>query len=155
MKRALTVPVVFLLLLLAACQPDKKYMLDHPFENNTWDRFNKLQFEMPGDIKPGNYDIIFTVRLQESFEYDRFPIFVTLNTSSGEERMNEVELKVKDNNRFYGTTENGLHVISQKLWEGLHIADTGINIIAVENLVPKVQTFGVNNVSVEMKKTGK
>lgn len=155
MKRTSSVPVVFLLLLFAACQPDKKYILDHSLENNTWDRFNKLQFEMPGDIKPGNYDIIFTVRLLESFEYDRFPVFVTLNTSSGEERMNEIELKVKDNDRFYGTEENGLHVISQKLWEGLHIADTGINIITVENLVPRVQTIGINNVSVEMKKTGK
>jgi len=154
MKRVLTVPVLFVLLILAACQPEKKYLLDHTFDNNTWDRFNKLQFEMPGNIKPGNYDIIFTVRLQGSFEYDRFPIFVTLNTSSGEERMNEIELKVKDQDKFYGTEENGMHLISQKLWEGLHIADTGVNIITVENLVPKVQTQGVYNVSIEMKEAG-
>lgn len=152
MKSVLTVPVVFLLLMLSACQPDKEYKLNHTFENNTWDRFNKLQFEMPGDINPGNYDIIFTVRFQEDFQYDRFPIYVTLNTSSGEERMNEIELKVKDNGKYYGTEENGLHVISLKLWEELHIADTGINTITIENLIPKVQTTGVNDVSVVMQK---
>jgi gliding motility-associated lipoprotein GldH len=155
MKRTLLFPVIILFIMLAACRSDNKYVLNHTFDNNTWDRFNKLQFEMPANIKPGNYDILFQVRLQETFEYDRFPIFVTLNTSSGEERTNEIEMKIKDNDKFYGTGENNLHVITQKLWEGLYIADTGVNIITVENLIPKMQASGVNSVSLEMKKTGK
>lgn len=148
----LLIPSLLLVLLLTACHSGKRYELNHTFENNTWDRFNKLQFEMPGNIEPGNYDITLNIRLNESFEYDRFPVFVTLNTPSGEERTNEIELKIKDNGRFYQTPENGLVTITQKLWEGIHIADTGVCIITVENLIPKIQAFGVNGVSMVMQR---
>ena len=154
-KTLKTTLFIALVAVMTACGSEKKYERNYTFENGMWDRFNKLQFEMPADVKPGNYDIIFTICLQETFEYDRFPIFVTLKTPSGEERTNEIEMKIKDNDRFYGQQDGGMYVITQKLWDGISIADTGVSMITVENLIPKIQTPGVQSVSMIMKSAGK
>lgn len=152
MKRMRTLPFFLLFSLLLACKPGGKYELKNTFTNDTWDRFNKLLFEMPKEIKPGSYDISLVLKHTDGLECDEFPVYVILDTPSGEERMNEVPLKIRDKEKFCGASKDGYYTITQKLWEGIEISDTGACTISVENLNPKFQTPGIHEVAVIMEK---
>lgn len=153
MKWMRTLPFFLLFSLLLACKPGGKYELKNSFTNDTWDRFNKLLFEMPKELKPGSYDISLVLKHTDALECDEFTVYVILDTPSGEERMNEVPIKIRDNNKSYGTKEkDGYYTITQKLWEGINISDTGACTISVENLNPKYQTPGIHEVAVIMEK---
>jgi gliding motility-associated lipoprotein GldH len=120
----------------------------HKFTNNTWDRFNKIIFNVPIENTAVNYNITLVLKPEKGFIYDNMPVYIILNTPSGEERMLEHKILVKEEGKFIGEVEDQPVVIKTTLWKGLHISDKGTCKISIENMVPKIQTEGLNEIGI-------
>jgi gliding motility-associated lipoprotein GldH len=120
----------------------------HKFENSSWDRFNKIVFNIP-IVKPDvDYTITLVLKPNKSFIYNSMPVYVIMNTPAGEERMNEVKIAVKDGGKFIGEVEGQPLVIKTVLWQSLHISDKGTCRISIENMVPKILTEGISEIGI-------
>ena len=120
----------------------------YKFGNGNWDRFNKIIFNIPIGKPEANYDITLILKPAKNFAYPAMPVYVIMNTPSGEERMIEVKIRVKEGEKFIGEVEGQPIIIKTSLWRNLHIAEKGTCQISIENIVPKIQTQGINEIGV-------
>ena len=125
------------------------------FDNSSWDRFNKIIFNVPITEPNADYDITFVFKPNKEFSYGSMPVYVIMDTPSGEERMNDVKLTVKSEGKFVGATEGQPIVIKSVLWKSLNIAAKGNLKISFENMVPKIQTSGINEIGIIVEKSAK
>jgi gliding motility-associated lipoprotein GldH len=138
-----------LALLMLACQRGPQYQHYLKMNHATWDRFDQKFFEIPVE-KPGkSYKISIFLKADSSFIYDEMPVYVILTTPSGEERMLEVSIPVKSKGQFTGEKSGTLWQSKKVLWEEISIPDKGTCKISIENMVPKIQTNGVDGIGIE------
>jgi gliding motility-associated lipoprotein GldH len=120
----------------------------HKFANSTWDRFNKIIFNVPIENTTIKYNITCILKPAKTFIYNNMPVYVIMNTPSGEERLFELKVPVKEDGKFIGEVEGQPVVIKAALWKGLQISEKGICKISIENMVPKIQTEGMNEIGI-------
>lgn len=118
------------------------------FENSNWDRFKKVVFNIPIEPSEEGYDITLVLKPNKDFIYNSLPVYVIMNTPSGEERMNDIKIQVKDEGKFIGEVEGQPVIIKTALWKGLRISEKGTCVISLENIVPKIQTAGLNEIGI-------
>jgi gliding motility-associated lipoprotein GldH len=149
------IPFLFTLLALISCSSKgpvfEKYF---KFENNTWDRFKQVIFKIPIERTDIEYDISIVMKPMADFPYNDMPIYVIMNTPSGEERMSEVKVHLKEKGVFIGATEGKPVIIKAPLWKALLITDKGTCRISIENMVPKIQTPGIAEVGIIVEQAG-
>jgi len=117
-------------------------------KNTTWDRFDIKQFEIPINEEAKSYDIQVVVRCTEQFQYDNLPFYVILTTPSGEERMREVNVLVRDNGKMITQPNSTKSEARLILWKGINMADKGNCKITLENMIPKIQTEGIDEIGI-------
>ncbi len=123
------------------------------FDHNTWDRFNQILFTIP-IREPGlDYDVFLVIKPVKEFAYNDMPVYIIMDTPSGEERMKEVNAHLRENNKFIGEVEGKPAVIKVLLWKALRISDKGSCKISVENMIPKIQTSGIAEIGIEVEKS--
>jgi len=122
-------------------------------KNTVWDRFDIKQIEIPVEKAPVNYDITVVVHCTERFQYADLPFYVILTTPSGEERMREVTVPVRENGKLILDPETGKAKVQLVLWKGLNMGDNGICKITFENMIPKIQTEGVDEIGIVVEKS--
>jgi len=150
---------VFILLFLGfaiSCDRGPVYQNYLKMKNSIWDRFDQKFFEIPIE-KPGKtYNITFFAKTTADFIYDGLPVYVILTSPSGEERMREVTIKIRAKGSFTGVKTGELWEARTTLWESLGVADIGKCKISIENLIPKIQTQGIDGIGivVEVAKKG-
>lgn len=156
MKRRITIVALFSLLVLVSCNSSgpvfEKYFA---FENNSWDRFKQVLFNVAIEKTDIEYDISLLLKPTKDFPYDDMPVYVIMNTPSGEERMSEVKVHVKQNGAFIGAEEGKPVVVKAALWKALQITDKGTCKISIENMVPKIQTPGITAIGIVFEKAVK
>ena len=118
------------------------------FEKGNWDRFNKILFNIPIEKADADYDITLVLKPNKEFIYGSMPVYVILDTPAGEERMNDIKMQVKHGDKFIGEIEGQAVVIKTSLWNALHISEKGNCRISIENMVPKIQTSGINEIGI-------
>lgn len=124
-------------------------------KNSTWDRFDIKSIEIPVNDEGKSYDITAVVHCNEQFQYDNLPFYVILTTPSGEERMREVTIPVRDNGKMIGQASNNVFEERIILWKGISLADKGICKITFENMIPKIQTEGIVDLGIVVTKVAK
>jgi gliding motility-associated lipoprotein GldH len=124
-------------------------------KNTTWDRFDIKQFEIPVEEAAQNYDITAVVRCSEQFQYDNLPFYVILTTPSGEERMREVTIPVRENGKITNDPKTMKPESRLVLWSSINIADKGQCKITLENMIPKFQTEGIDEIGIVVTKAAK
>jgi len=149
MKKNILFFAIICLLAGASCS-DRKPVFEkyYKFENSTWDRFNKIIFNIPIENPVAAYDITLVLKPNKDFSYSVLPVYIIMNTPSGEERMNDIKIRVKDKDKFVGEVEGQPVVIKTSLWKGLSISEKGTCVISLENIVPKIQTSGINEIGI-------
>lgn len=115
----------------------------HKLDNQIWDRFNQVVFNVPVTEAGKEYDISLILKPTNEFIYNTMPVYVILTSPSGEERMTDVKIPVKKDGKFIGAEEGKPVVISSALWKALTIQEAGKLKLSVENMVPKIQTAGI------------
>ena len=117
-------------------------------KNSIWDRFDQKFFEFPVEGTGKSYDITFVIRNNVQFQYDDMPVYVILTTPSGEERMREVSVPVRKNGKMIGLQNLNSFESRTILWRNINIADKGKCKISIENMIPKIQTEGIDEIGI-------
>jgi len=80
------------------------------------------------------------------------PVYVILNTPSGEERMTEIKVPVRENGKFIGEEEGKPVEVKAYLWKSIRISKSGKCKLSIENIVPKIQTPGIKEIGIRVEK---
>lgn len=146
---------LFLLFAIAFTSCDKGPVSETylAIKNSTWDRFDIKQFDIPVAEPAQTYDITLVVRCSEKFQYDKLPVYVIITTPSGEERMREVNVLVRENGKLIIQPESTNTEARLILWKGINMGDKGTCKITLENMIPKIQTDGINEIGIVVTKT--
>lgn len=122
---------------LSSCK-NNIYREFHEFENYQWGRFDKItyKFSIKDDGTKG--DIILSVRYLEQFPYDKLPINIIMTLPSGEERIVEKEIAIKDSTgQFIGEVAGSYWDVKEVLWHNFYFNKAGEYSIELENLNPR------------------
>jgi gliding motility-associated lipoprotein GldH len=127
----------------------------HRFEHQAWYRFDILKFEVPIEKTEKPYDISFFASCSKYFEYEELDFNMIMTSPSGEERIKEYHLKIKDKSgKFPGEFVGDSCIFVVSLKKGLSISKKGILKIEIENLVPRMETRGLFGVGIRLKPRG-
>ncbi|MHC1777351.1 MAG: hypothetical protein AB9834_18260 [Lentimicrobium sp.] len=145
---------VILLTLAFSCQKGIIYKDYHKFDNYTWKRFDKVIFSMVVEEAGTTADIVLTIRHITQYPYDNLPVNIILTTPSGEERIIEKDIRLKDeNNEFKGDVAGDLWDVEEILWPGYSFTEAGTYRLELENLIPKMGIPGLADIGVYLKKS--
>jgi gliding motility-associated lipoprotein GldH len=141
--------VITLTLTFNSCEPKgpifEKYL---KMKDNTWDRFDQKFFEIPiADIEK-SLDITFVIRHTAKFQYDNLPVYIILTTPAGAEQIREIKIPVRENGKMIADSTGSLHEIHTVLWKSISLAEKGKYKISIENMIPKIQTEGIDEIGI-------
>ena len=144
------------IILLTGCRPGRIYEEYHKFDKYTWERFDKVKFEIPVEEAGAEGDIVFTIRHITQYPYPNLPVNIILTTPSGEERILEKDIRLKDeNDRFTGSVAGDLWDVEVTLWPGFYFHEAGTYAVEFENLIPKMGIPGLVDIGLYVKKREK
>jgi len=150
-----TILILFLLFLFSSCQKGLVYKEYHTFDNYTWGRFDKIRFEIPIEEDGLTADIIFTIRHITQYPYDNLPVNMILTTPSGEERIMEKDIPLKDKEgEFLGSVAGDLWDLEEVIWPKFYFTEKGKYTLEFENLIPKMGIPGLMDIGVKVKRNG-
>jgi hypothetical protein len=114
-----------------------------------------LNFEIP--IEKGNtYDIYLFARFANDYPYETLDFNMVMNTSAGEERINEYQMEVKSKSgNFCIECSKDSCVGTILLKREINIARPGVLKIEIENLTPRILTEGILGVGIRWMPSGK
>jgi len=136
--------LVFILFCLLACVKDRPAGQRIYFPSGTWQRYHILKFGIPVGESEKSYDIVFELRCRKSFDYDELPLNMVLDTPSGEERIKEYQMQIRDKNGIPAGTVNGDTCTTRIfLKKNLYCPKKGVLKVEIENLNPRMATEGV------------
>jgi hypothetical protein len=163
-KFNLTIRRVFICLILVAsvanfvftgCGKVKSKELYHRFPDKSWSRFNLLSFEIPVD-EANMYNVYLFATFTPDYIQETLDFNMVMNTSSGEERINEYQLEVKTTaGKFCFPCNSDTCTGTILLKKDLNLSRPGILKIEIENLTPRLATLGVMGVGVRLVPSGK
>lgn len=117
-------------------------------KNASWDRFDIKQFEIPSVETDRSIDITLVVRSNEQLKYDKIPFYVILTSPTGEESIREISVPVRENGKLI-TEPKGTKPDSRiVLWKNIQVAAKNNCKISIENMIPKIQTEGIEEVGI-------
>jgi gliding motility-associated lipoprotein GldH len=152
MKRA-AFYILLILIFVAGCARDDGYQIYHKFEDKTWFRFNVLQFEIPVKQSREPVNIVFFARHDRDYPFDSLAFNMVMKTPSGEERIRECRIRIKDNSgKFLGTFRGDSCEMTFNLQKEMVISSDGTLTIELENLVPRLRTTGIYGVGIRLEK---
>jgi gliding motility-associated lipoprotein GldH len=151
-SKLLLSPILILTLAIGffSCNKDsgpvyEKYL---KMKDYTWDRFDQKFFEIPIVNIEKSQDITFVVRHTAKFPYDNLPVYIILTTPAGTEQIREIKIPVRENGKMIADTTGNLHEIRTVLWNNISLTEKGKYKISIENMIPKIQTEGIDEIGI-------
>ena len=151
-KLLYTFSLFVIILITASCDKGPVSETYLKIKNSTWDRFDIKQFNIPVAESGQIFDITLVARCNEKFKYDKLPVYAIVTTPSGEERMREVSLLVRENGKMITQPDNTKSEARLVLWKGINMSDKGDCKITLENLIPYIQTEGIDEIGIVVTK---
>jgi gliding motility-associated lipoprotein GldH len=141
------------LVILAGCGREEDYQVYHRFADKTWFRFNILQFEIPVKKSDQPVNVVFFARHDREYPYDSLAFNMVLRTPSGEERIRECRLKIRDKSgNFLGTFKGDSCEMTFLLRKEMVVDRDGILVVELENLLPRMRTTGLYGAGIRLEK---
>lgn len=108
---------------LLSCQPEGRIYSDHQelSPELEWLQKDKREFKVPIEDSDGTYDLSLSFRYATGFPYKTLNVKVTEISPSGNEKVKEYQLKVRDDKGEY-IGDPGLDI-----WDSEHLVAEGIN----------------------------
>jgi gliding motility-associated lipoprotein GldH len=138
---------------LISCNQGPVFEKYTKMKDATWDRFSMKLLEFPVQEADKSYDISLVVRNTAGFQYDKLPVYIIFTTPSGEERMREVNIAIRENGKMLGIAKNNHFEVTTVLWKEINLADKGNCKISIENIIPKIQTIGIDEIGIVVTKS--
>ena len=151
MNRKLFVYGLFLLLFLGGCKKSNEIVSYHKFKDQTWNRFEKVNFDIPILDIQKRYDVYFFARHAKEYEFDNLDFNMIMTTPSGEERIKEYTFLFKDKTGgLMGICNQDSCSVSIVLKKGLRMEKKGMLRIEIEALVPRLQINSLLGVGIRL-----
>ncbi len=151
MKNPAFLTFLLALMWLSGCKGPEPEELYYPMPEKSWDRYNILRFELPVKEKGVTADVLLFGIFNEQFEHQNLNFSMNMKTPSGEERINEFEWKIRTKEgTFEGEKTDRGQMVTILLKRQLNLADTGLLILDIENLVPRLRTLGVEGIGIRL-----
>ncbi len=152
MKRINGLILLLGLILLSGCRQDDPDGIYYPFKNHVWQRFNILKFELPVKQSEKPYTLVFFARHNQDYLYKSLDFSMVMNTPSGEERIRELQLMIRDaDDNFLGNCDMEICEATVVLNKELYINKDGVLLVELENLIPRMETPGLLGVGIRIK----
>nr|NQU89081.1 hypothetical protein [Bacteroidota bacterium] len=143
MRKTLFFTIV-LMFPLFSCNRMEPVTRVHTFNEAVWERFDPLNFDFPIKDPDLYYNIKMVVLHTEAFPSDALSVNVVMNTPSGEERIKDYNIILRDRNGIYlGKETDGLFTRIVTMREGLKFQKAGVCRFEIENLMTKYFTPGI------------
>lgn len=140
--------LLLILLSLPSCNRDHPTTQRIYFPSGSWQRYSILKFGIPVVENEKSFDIIFELKCTKTFVYDELPLNMVLDTPSGEERIKEYQMQIRDKNGTLAGTLNGDTCTTRIfLKKNLYCPKKGVLKVEIENLNPRMETEGVFSAS--------
>lgn len=154
-KILLTVFLLFTITLLAvSCAKEgpvyEKYL---KMKNSTWDRFDQKIIEIPVEDIAKSLDITVVVRYTAQFTGNDFPLYIILTSLSGQEQIRDIKIPVRENSEMIGIPIGIMYEARVVLWKNIEFTEKGNYKISFENMIPKIQTAGIDEIGIVVTKS--
>ncbi len=144
MTRLIGLLLIPFLCITGSCRKSESLTQFHSFPNNTWNRFEKQNFNFRIEDVSFPYDLKLILRHNDSYPFDNLYVHVVIEKPGGEERIMEYDFKVKDTDgQFLSRSTNGYDEITFTLHTGLYFQEEGNCRVEIENLIPKIEIPGI------------
>lgn len=140
--------LLLLTIITGACSRGPVYQGAHNFEGAVWNRFDIIKFTVPLKEEGRAYDIYFTLKHTAGYSEPSLPVYIIMNTPSGEERMREISVKTTPSLIKSESAADSLGSVKIPVWKGVSIPEKGNCVISVENIYPKIQAQGVEQIGI-------
>ena len=155
MNKMTIIFVLSTLFIFAGCKKNNDIISYHKFKDHTWNRFEKIRFEIPIlDIsKP--YDVYFFANHTPAYEFDNLNFNMIMTTPAGEERIKEYTFAIKyRTGSFTGTCVQDSCTASVALKKGLYMEKKGMLKIEIEALVPRLEIKALSGIGIRLIPSG-
>lgn len=138
------VAIIVVLIFGPGCSGGKKFEQIHHFPGATWHRFDILAFDLPIKNTTAEYTVYAIMQYTDDFGHDRIPLHFIMNTPSGEERIWEQTIVVRDKDGDHtGKRKDGIYELIVPVRSRLQSTVAGTCHITVEQYIPKYDTQGI------------
>ena len=153
MKRAFLLSILFVTTLVS-CTHKPVYQQFYTFDDGVWNRFKKLDFNIPVEKVGVEYDIVLILEYDVNFPEDKLPFHVIMDTPAGEERIKEYNVRLRGyNGTIYGKVTDNKAIQEITLRKGYAFSKKGIVNLNLECFYPKYDIQGIYKVGIELRKT--
>ena len=147
--------IIWLLLIISSCGNRTVYKEYREFDNVSWNRFDIQQFEIPVEENEA-LDFYFFVRHHSFFPYDFLDVNITFYLPGGEMRSGDYHFNLKDEEGEWLADGMGeLWDIELPIRKNLRMPEAGICKVRIENKMTKLETPGIIEVGLIVKKASK
>ena len=141
------------LLFLAGCSHKEDDKIYHSFADHIWYRWNILQFEVPVEKGDQPFNVVFFTYHTMDYPYDSLSFNMVMTAPSGEERIRECTIRIRDQKgQFTGTFLGDSCERKIILSREMVFTKEGFLRIELENLVPRPRTPGLCGVGIRLEK---
>ncbi|HZK06583.1 MAG TPA: hypothetical protein VFC92_00135 [Bacteroidales bacterium] len=143
-NRLLFITTILLTTAFFACRNEVRLSAAKNFDGAVWERFDYLHFDFQIDQPQREYNVQAFVRYNDDFKDEKLPLNVVMVLPSGEERIREYVLTLRDETKKpFGILGDGYYELTKVLRDGLTINEAGKMHVEIENLRSKAYTEGV------------
>lgn len=133
-----------LVFLISSCKRDEGVSQINTFRGAVWERFDFLHFQLPVEDVSDLYDISAIMRYTKDFPGDYLHVNLVMTGPSGEERIRDYKLYVRDTDgQMLGEEKDGVYERVITIREDMRFGQTGKVAFEIENLMTKVFTPGI------------
>lgn len=150
-SRQLLIPTLLMAIVISfiSCKPNgpvfEKYL---KMKDYAWDRFDQKFFEIPITNTEKSLDITFVIKPTAKFPYDNLPVYIILTAPAGQEQIRDIKIPVRENGKMIVDSTGKLYEIQTVIWKSISLAEKGKYKISIENMIPKIQTEGIDEIGI-------
>lgn len=145
--------LLFFSLILFSCTGDKAFRTSHKMNNANWNRFDYIEFNVPIEqaASENNLDVLFVHSADYPNAY--IDMNITLYMPDGTMRSRDYMFDLKDKQGNWLSKQDGdRYTIELPVIHGIRFAEAGNCRIRIENKLTRLDTPGVLEVGIVMKK---
>lgn len=138
-------------MLLFSCDNDRQQIVIKTFPESGWHRFDKLSFDLQVKNTGMDYSIMAVTRHSLDFAPDRIPLHIILTLPSGEERIWEQTIQIRNpDGSFIGILKDDVVELEFPLRSQISFREKGKINLLIEQIIPKYDTPGILSFGLKM-----
>lgn len=142
------------LIILSSCNENKVFEKHQELKNYSWNRFEKIPFELTIEEVDGNYDIYIAIRYIHGVPYRIIRSGILIKFPDGEERYNDYDLNIRNKDGSYkGSVAGDIWDCSILVLKNYPLSQKGKYSFIIHNMMEKLETPGIMEVGLIVEKS--